>query len=196
MDKPKRKNAQLPSLTLVVLWAIIQSLGWAIIYMMLQNMSVSTSDIGILCFIGILAGGVIGALQHTLVDRGTGIDLKHWIVLTALGTAIGLMSINLFPYAYRVSPVVYIMPIFVVPAIFQWWSVRKVTRVGALWIITHVIATIVFVMFVEILTDQGFEFLSAVIPAGLQGIASGFVMVWLLRGLPKQDLTLQKQKIS
>jgi len=196
MDKAKRKFKPLPSLTIVVLWAMIQALGWMVIYLMAVNINVDNSDTIILGFIGLLAGGMTGALQHTLIERGTGVDLYHWIVLSALGLSLGLMAITWIESAWNYSPYLLMLPIFVVPAMLQWWSIRQVTRAGFLWIVANGIASLVFVMFVEILASQGYEILSAVIPAGLQGIASGFVMVWLLRQLPKQDLTLQKQKIG
>ena len=197
MDKPKRKQKELSSLTIVILWALIQSLGWMVIYLMGSNMSSRGSEPIILGFIGLLAGGVTGALQHTLIERGTGINLRHWILLSALGLSGGLIGITIVVEMWLYSPYFLMLPIFVLPAMVQWVSLRNYTRAGLLWIVANGIASIVFVMFVEILDAQGYELLSAMIPAALQGIASGFVMVWLLRKLPKQeDLTLHTQKIG
>lgn len=196
MDKPKRKQKELSSLTIVILWALIQSLGWAIIYMMGSNMSNGGSEPFILGFIGLLAGGVTGALQHTLIERGTGINLRHWILLSALGLSGGLIAIMFVVYMWLYSPYLIILPIFVIPAVLQWISLRNYTRAGMLWIVANGIASLVFVMFVEVLDAQGFELLSAIIPAALQGIASGFVIVWLLRKLPAQELVLQPQEIG
>jgi hypothetical protein len=52
---------------------------------------------------------------------------------------------------------------------------------------------VIYMMFMLLIGDQGEDFLSAVIPALLQGVASGFVMIWLLRKLPKQEHTRKRQ---
>ncbi|GEM_PF-3295426 len=194
MDKPKRKQKELSSLSIVIGWALIHSLGWTVIYLMASNMANIGSDIFILGFIGVLAGGVTGSLQHTLIERGTGINMTHWILLSALGTSAGLVATTIVDNVWYASPYIWTLPIFLLPALFQWMSIRRFTRAGGLWIVANVIASAVFTMFVITLVSQGYELLSAVIPAGLQGIASGFVVVWLLRQLPKQDLTEEKPK--
>ena len=196
MEKQKNQQAQLPSLTIVILWAIIQSFGWAIIYVLATNMVAGESEVIILGFIGLLGGGVMGALQHTLIDRGIGVSLRHWLALTAIGSAIGWAIIEFLP-VWQYPLHIAIMPIFVVPAIIQWISVRRYTQAGILWIAGHIITTLIFVMFYEAMQIQfDFEIIVFVIPAALQGVASGFVMVWLLRKMPKQDLTHEKAKMG
>lgn len=196
MEKSKNQPTTLSSQTIVILWALIHAVGWMIIYLMIVNITPSQPDFLILGFIGLLSGGIIGALQHTLIERGTGVALQHWFILTALGTSIGLMGLEVVDQLHIDSPYLYLVPFFVIPAILQWWSLRQHTQAGFLWIVGNTISGVIFVMFVLILMDQGYELLSAVIPAGLQGIASGFVMVWLLRQAPKQALTNEKPKVE
>lgn len=196
MEKSKNQPTTLSSQTIVILWALIYAVGWMIIYLMIVNIPPSQEDLLILGFIGLLSGGIIGALQHTLIDQGTGIALKNWFILTAIGTSVGLMGLEFADELQVESPYFYLIPFFVVPAIFQWWSLRPHTQAGFLWIVGNTISGAIFVMFVLTLTDQGYELLSAMIPAGLQGIASGFVMVWLLRYAPKQALTNEKAKVE
>jgi len=202
MEKQKRQQQQLSSLTIVVLWAVIQAFGWAIIFLLGSNMVSGyldqTSRLLVIGFVGLLGGGLMGALQHTLIDRGTGVSLRHWLLLSAVGLAVGFAMmemeiIRLWQYPLYVA----VMPLFVIPAMFQWLSVRQHTRAGLLWIGAHVITTIVFIMFYEILEQQAdFDLLMFVIPAALQGIVSGFAIVWLLRQLPKQALTHEKAKVG
>lgn len=199
MEKQKHQQHQLPSLTIVILWALIQAFGWAIIYLLAQNMNAGSRSVVsmiMIGFIGLLGGGVMGALQHTLIDRGIGVSLRHWVILSALGSAAGFISVeylSLWQYSFYIG----VLPIFVVPAIFQWVSIRQHTRSGLLWIGGHVVTTLVFIMFYEALDQQfNYDMMLLVIPAALQGIASGFVAVWLLRQLPKQALTSDKAKVD
>lgn len=198
MDKVKNQHRTLSSLAIVISWAGIQAVGWIVIYMMIVNLLNQSDDLLMFGFVGLFGGAIMGALQHTLIDRGVGISLKHWFVLTTIGTALGLMGVFWVEELnmWSRSPYLYLLPIFVIPAVFQWWSIRRYTRAGLLWIVGNAIAGIVFVMFVLILDEQGYKLLSAVIPAALQGIASGFVMVWLLRQAPKQALTKEKDKVE
>jgi len=172
------------------LWAVIQSFGWGMIYLLLTNINMGYRlDPFMLVFIGLFSGGVTGILQHTLIDRGAGIDLRYWTRLTALGLAIGLGSFAFMAAGFFDcidSPYVFLLPVFLVPAMLQWMSIRHHTRSGWLWMLANTVASMIFVMFMIILCDLRQDFLSAVIPALLQGVASGFVMVWLLRKLPKQ----------
>lgn len=199
MEKQKHQQHQLPSLTIVILWAIIQAFGWAIIFLLAQNMNIggiSVKSMIMIGFVGLLGGGVMGALQHTLIDRGIGVALRNWVILSALGSAAGFMVMEYLPL-WQYPMYIAVMPIFVVPAVFQWVSIRQHTRAGVLWIAGHVIATIVFIMFYEALVQQfSYTIMLFVIPAALQGIASGFVAVWLLRQLPKQALTSEKVKVE
>lgn len=200
MEKQKRQQQQLSSQTIVILWAVIQAFGWAIIFLLADNMSIGyidqTSRLVIIGFIGLLGGGLMGALQHTLIDRGTGVSLRHWLILSAIGSAMGFAVMEYLPM-WNYPLYIQVMPIFVIPAVLQWVSVRQHTRAGLIWIGTHVITTIVFIMFYEVMEQQfNYNMLMFAIPAALQGIASGFVMVWLLRQLPKQALTHEKAKVS
>ena len=194
MEKQKHQPQYLSSQTIVILWALIQSFGWAMIYLLITNIDSYKPDPIILAFIGLFSGGVIGALQHTLIDRGVGVRLNYWIPLTAFGLAIGLGSLA-FADFWGDSVYLFLLPVFLVPSVLQWLSIRHHTRSGWLWMIANSIASMIFVMFMLILTDQRQEFLSAVIPALLQGIASGFVLVWLLRKLPKHADT-RKQHLA
>lgn len=195
MEKQKRQQHYLSSFAIVILWALIQSFGWMIIYLLAVNLNIRP-HMFTLGFVGLLGGGLMGALQHTLIDRGIGISLRHWLLLTAIGTAVGFILTDYIVVRDN-SLYMVVLPVFVVPAIFQWISVRSHTKVGFLWIVGHVITAQVFVMFYEFLVKQQvYEMPSAMIPAALQGIASGFIMVWLLRQLSKQDLTHEKPKIE
>lgn len=200
MEKQKRQQQQLSSLTIVILWAAIQAFGWAIIFLLADNMTSGfyqqTTRLIIIGFIGLLGGGLTGALQHTLIDRGTGVSLRHWLILSAVGSAVGFVVMELAPL-WQYPLVISVMPIFVIPAIMQWFSVRQHTRAGLLWIGAHIVTTVIFIMFYEALMPQfDYDMLMFVIPAALQGIVSGFVMVWLLRQLPKQALTHEKAKVE
>jgi len=199
MEKQKRQTQTLSSQNIVILWATIQSFGWGMIYLLLTNINMGYSfDPFILIFIGLFSGGVVGILQQTLIERGAGINLQNWTRLTALGLAIGLGSIAFMGSGFFIevdSPYVFLLPVFLVPAMLQWVSIRHHTRSGWLWMVANTVASMIFVMFMIILTDLRQDFLSAVIPALLQGVASGFVMVWLLRKLPKQAET-RKQHLA
>lgn len=185
MEKQKRQHQHLSSQTIVILWALIQSFGWGMIYLLITNITNRMPDPVVLAFIGLFSGGVMGALQHTLIERGTGIQLRYWLPLTAFGLAIGLGSLGLADF-WDSSPYLFLLPVFLIPSILQWLSIRHHTQSGWLWIVANSIASMIFVMFMLIIGDQGDDFLSVVIPALLQGVASGFVMIWLLRKLPKQ----------
>ncbi len=199
MEKQKRQTQTLSSQNIVILWAIIQSFGWAIIYLLLTNIDTGYSlNPYILGFIGLFSGGVTGALQQTLIERGAGINLRYWTRLTAVGLAIGLGAIAFMESSFFNgidSPYVWLLPTFLVPSMLQWMSIRQHTQSGWLWIVANSIASMIFVMFMIILSDLHQEFLSAVVPALLQGVASGFVMVWLLHKLPKQADT-RKQHLA
>jgi len=199
MEKQKRQTQTLSSQNIVILWAVIQSFGWAMLYLLLTNIDMGYKlDPVILGFIGLFSGGVTGALQHTLIERGAGINLRYWMRLTAIGLAIGLASIAFMdsPLFYEInSPYLWFLPIFLVPSMLQWISIRQHTQSGWLWMVVNSIASMIFVMFMLILSDLRQDFLSAVVPALLQGVASGFVIIWLLRKLPKQADT-RKQHLA
>ena len=197
MDKQKNDQQQLPSLTIVIFWALIQAFGWGMIYLLAENMN-ATNDAFMLGFIGLFTGGLMGALQYTLIERGVGIQLRRWLILTAFGTAIGFTIPFALLNTMTYSPYVYLLPIFVAPSVLQWKSLRRHTQSGILWVVAHGISTLIFVMFVELILQNQYnvDILVFVLPALLQGIISGFVMVWLLRKLPKQELAYKKAKIS
>ena len=195
MDKQKHQYQTLPSQTIVICWALIQSLGWGMIYLLITHLDNRMPDAFILAFIGLFSGGVMGVLQHTLIARGANIQLQHWTLFTALGLAIGLGSLAFIEF-WDGSPYLFLLPVFLIPSALQWLSIRHHTQSGWLWIIANSIASMIFVMFMTSIGDQGYDFLSAVIPALLQGIASGFVIIWLLRQLPKSKSVSQKRYIE
>ena len=175
MEKQKRQQQELSSFTIVILWAVIQAFGWAIIFLLADNMTSGyvsgASRLIIIGFVGLLGGGLMGALQHTLIDRGAGISLSNWLTLSAIGSAIGFAVMESVPSG-EFPLYIAVMPIFVIPAMFQWVSIRQHTRAGLLWVGAHVITTIVFMMFYEALLPQfDYDILMFVIPAALQGLS-------------------------
>lgn len=197
MDKQKRQQPQLSSQTILILWAVIQAFGWGIIYLLMLNLRYDAPNLILYGFVGLLSGGITGALQHTLIERGTGVQLKHWLTLTALGTTIGFVLITALPTQVY-EPYMIILPLFIVPAFCQWLSIRKHTRAGLLWIVANGVTPLVFVMFAELIVEQNpiHDSLILMVPALLQGVIAGFVIVWLLRQVPKQALTLEKAKVG
>lgn len=187
MEKQKNQSKQLQSLHIVILWAMIQAFGWGLIFVFVSYLENELPEYFLFGFIGLFAGGMMGALQSVLIDRGTGARLELWTPLTAIGTAVGFLLATA-DNAYQLPAYLYILPIFLVPAFLQWWSIREHTRAGWLWLGANVLANVFFVMFVWTFQDgTGEMLLSFVVPALLQGIVTGFTIVWLIRRLPSEN---------
>lgn len=190
MEKTKHSLKPIKPQSFTILWASIQAFAWGLIFVLLMNLPLNTNnwqELVIYAFVGIMVGSLSGALQMALVERASGRHLRHWVLLTTGASMLGFVSIQILMtsnfFYYDLSPYIALAPLFVLPALAQWWSLREHTRSGWLWIAAHIIADMVFIMM--LLSSQEANILLVIIPAALQGILTGFVMFWLLERLPK-----------
>ncbi len=191
MEKTKHSLKSIKAQTFTILWAGIQAFSWGMVYLLLTNIPLYGEDkfsvFVMYAFVGGLVGALTGALQTVLVEQSSGRHFAHWVKLTAGASAVAFVGIQLLitmnSYYIELSPYLALAPLFVLPALAQWWSLREHSRSSWLWIAAHAIADMVFIMILSSTQQAGI--LVVLIPAVFEGILTGLVLFWLLERLGK-----------
>ncbi len=190
MEKKKKNNIQTRPIPFALGWGLVFTLAWAIVYLILDALQLGSNDLAsdliFALFIGGLMGMLMGTLQHLLLERWLGQDVKHWVRLTLVGSIAGWGLLILF-LEYVEQNRLYHLPdslpflfLFVVPAVVQWVSLRNVVRLSSLWIGGNAVANFIFIN--VILSARYNETFGAVsLGALLSGVAMGIVMLALFQ---------------
>ena len=198
MEKKKKHLQEVQSLRFVMLWGLTLFVGWAIAFFAMMNLNLGIAyddvlgNLLLVIFLGGVMGVPVGILQTRFLHRRLYLPVRHWTKLTTIGFIGGWLFVFLIgradAYPIFLSPHLWFLSIFLVPAVMQWFSLRQHIRHSWLWMVANGVANFVFVTVLmsvtELLGSTPIDGVLAVIGviggvAWASGIVPGVTLLWL-----------------
>ena len=197
----KKKHTSIHPLRFVFLWALSIGVGWAVFFFAWVHLPTRPRFDDLLGNLitdglyGLAMSLPIALLQARLLSRHLHLPVKHWVKFTIFGMLVGWLIATFVSfyigYANEFSsPYFRFLPIFMVPAIMQWLSLRKQLRQAWFWLLANLVSLFIFgtifesaLNFIEAINAPwmgwffGMVFFGVV--AGLSGIVLGVTLLWL-----------------
>lgn len=171
----KRRIGTIPFL---LMWLTGHALSWGALYYLWETFNFS--DWTMLTISGLILGGGIGLTQKYLLRYAYNIPLKGWMRLTVLGWFAGWLSYyagtewltRFYSYPLWLT----IIPMFGIPALFQWFLLRRHVKAAWLWVVAAIVSTITFGMVYD---NSAYNLTAHTLSASAQGVVTGLTILWL-----------------
>lgn len=191
----KTKNDQRPrlgSIPFLSIWLAAHGVGWGVIFAIWEIWGQPVPDWQWYLMIGLLPGMIIAATQRWLLRYAHRVDMRGWLVISAVGWSLGGISLSLIRNTD--SMFIYLSGLFVLPAVLQWLILRRYVNNAWIWVIAAIASTALF----TIPGDSDYATWQTILAAaGLQGAVTGMSLLWLLgnraaQEQPKIEVTQQQ----
>lgn len=162
----------------MLLWLSGHIASWGLLYYLWEMQS--ASDMVFILMSGLILGVGIGFAQKVVLRFAYNLKMQGWMRLTTLGWLGGWLSYYIFgmvmPNYYAYPLWLYILPIFLFPALMQWILVRQHVKAAWLWVVAAIVSTITFALTFD---KSGYDVTSHVLSGIVQGSVTGLSFAWL-----------------
>lgn len=175
MGKIKHSQPRLSSLPFMSIWLAAHGVGWGIVFAIWELWGRPFADWQWFLLVGLVPGMVIAATQRWLLRYAHRVNLKGWLLVSAIGWGLGGLSLSFIRETD--SMFIYLSGLFVLPALLQWLVLRRHLQNAWLWILAAVVSTALF----TIPSISNYDTWQTILAAsGLQGAVTGMSLLWLL----------------
>ncbi len=202
--------------------ALLMTVGLALDTMFNLSAVSETVDmmlfLGFIGLAGLIIGGTVGMLQRNTIRHHIKWDMHHWEQMSAIGGIVGgvVIFLLLVPFILNTADpdqftIILMMPLFVLClSFFQFGVLRQYVQQAWLWTLTNVVGGLIFSGMVVVnlpettVSPESFyyvyqfdvmtaQFAHILIAMLLQGLVTGFTMLWLFErhAIPFADETVQ-----
>jgi hypothetical protein len=186
MEKHKKLSApRLKSIPFLLLWMGGHILVWSLLYWMFETDI--TRDLPeavwtVVC--GVVMGLGLAFMQKFLIQYTYYAPLNGWLCVTIAGWIVGwvifyfsIEFIEDYISSYNNNLSIMLLPLFVIPAVMQWFIMRHNARQAWLWIVVGAASAMAFgALYGEINNNEYMQFL---LGAAAQGAVTGLSLLWL-----------------
>ena len=186
MEQQKKLSApRLSSIPFLLIWIGGHILVWTVLYgFVLTDTPNRWSQYVMIVVFGLIMGIGLSLMQKGLIQFTYYAPLKWWLRVTIIGWVLGwLVFYASFEFIenltrnYAENLSIMLLPLFVTPAVMQWFILRHNTRQAWLWIVAGAVSAMAFGALYGDLADEAYGqfFLGAV----AQGAVTGLSLLWL-----------------
>jgi hypothetical protein len=186
MDKFKVPTYSNLSLSFIIKWVVLHVIAWLIAWVLMDALDIFNPFVLINAILmGLIFGMASSLIQERLIVRTFHFNIPYWYPLSFVGWLLSGILLHIAvsndPNALQIQLVLF----FLLPAICQWFGLRKLVKQGWIWILANGIGGLVF--FIGFLMDTQNSALVALTMGGvLQTIITGAIMYWLVSvSIPK-----------
>lgn len=174
------------SLSFVLKWVVLHVIAWLVAWFVMDTLDIFNPFVFINAILmGLIFGMAASFIQERLIVRTFHFSIPYWYPLSILGWLLSGISLYVTVNQDSNALQIQLFLFFLLPAICQWFGLRKFVQQGWMWILANAIGGLVF--FTGLIMNTRADGLTALtIGGGLQTIITGAIMYWLVSmSIPK-----------
>jgi len=177
------KRHRLKTTSFISIWLSAHVLGWWGIFWLFENINALANlpDLATAVLIGFVPGIVISLMQKYLLRYAFQTKLGGWLRVSLLGWILGglaMFGVTTFITGPFVGVAMFTMNLFVLPAVAQYFILRRHVNAAWLWVLAGLVSALAFAIPVEA-SQINNEFLGIILAGSLQGAVTGLTLLWL-----------------
>jgi hypothetical protein len=186
MEKQKKLSApRLTTIPFLLVWIGGHILIWSLLYGIFESdVTLRWNEIIWITVCGLIMGVGLSLMQKILIQYTYYAPLNWWMRVTIAGWVLGwIVFYNSIEFIENYIPSIdehlslMLLPLFVTPAVMQWFILRRNARQAWLWIVAGAASAMAFgALYGDLSGNNYFQFF---LGAGAQGAVTGLSLLWL-----------------